>query len=59
VTNTLIISPNPLVSIFRKTRGIGYFVEALIPLALFCKEPLAITFTGITNNESDLSVPIT
>jgi|ERR1712216_234572 len=39
-----------------KTRSIGYFVEALIPLALFCKEPLAITFIGITNNDCDLSV---
>lgn len=40
----------------RKTRGIGYFVEALIPLALFCKEPLGITLRGMTNNDADLSV---
>jgi len=38
------------------TRAIGYFVEALIPLALFGKEALSITFTGITNHEADLSV---
>eukprot|EP01133_Synstelium_polycarpum_P018950 gene18950-22677_t len=40
------------------TRAIGYFVEALIPLAPFAKTPLDIQFTGITNNDLDLTFGI-
>lgn len=35
-----------------------YFVEALIPLALFCKNPLEIMFTGVTNDNRDCSVSL-
>ncbi|EFA81467.1 RNA 3'-terminal phosphate cyclase family protein [Heterostelium album PN500] len=38
------------------SRGIGYFVEALICLAPFSKLPLDITLTGITNNDLDLTI---
>ena len=38
------------------TRSIGYFLEGILPLALFSKNPLSITFTGITNEEHDPSV---
>eukprot|EP00658_Telonema_sp_P-2_P021999 TRINITY_DN1877_c0_g1_i1.p1 TRINITY_DN1877_c0_g1~~TRINITY_DN1877_c0_g1_i1.p1 ORF type:complete len:368 (-),score=94.76 TRINITY_DN1877_c0_g1_i1:148-1251(-) len=41
-----------------KARGIGWFVEGLLPIALFCKEPLHVSFTGITNHELDLSVDV-
>merc|ERR1711907_97167 len=41
-----------------KSRGVGYFIEGLIPLALFCKEELSVTLTGITNHELDLSVDV-
>lgn len=38
------------------SRAIGWFVEGLLPLAFFCKEPLTVRFTGITNDSFDLSV---
>jgi RNA 3'-terminal phosphate cyclase-like protein len=38
------------------TRSIGWFLEAIIPLALFSKRPLHVTLTGITNDNLDLSV---
>ena len=41
-----------------KARGVGYFLEGLLPLALFSKEPVTITLTGITNHELDLSVDV-
>lgn len=36
-------------------RGIGYFLESLISLALFGKSSLEITLTGVTNEEYDIS----
>lgn len=36
-------------------RGIGYYLEPLILLAPFCKNPLNVTFHGVTNNETDPS----
>lgn len=39
-------------------RGIGYFLEALIWVAPFCKNPLSITLSGVTNNEQDTSVDL-
>jgi RNA 3'-terminal phosphate cyclase-like protein len=33
-------------------RGIGYFLEALICLAPFCKHPLEATLKGVTNDGS-------
>ncbi|XP_045102547.1 RNA 3'-terminal phosphate cyclase-like protein [Portunus trituberculatus] len=38
------------------SRGIGYFLEPLFMLAPFCKSPISITLTGITNNELDPTV---
>lgn len=38
------------------SRAIGYFLEALIPLAPFSKKPFDITLTGITNDGVDTSV---
>ncbi len=38
------------------SKSIGWFIEGIIPLAVFCKEPLHITFSGITNDSNDLSV---
>ncbi len=38
------------------SKSIGWFIEGIIPLAVFCKEALHITFTGITNDSLDLSV---
>lgn len=34
-------------------RGLGYFLEPLLCLALFGKKPLSITLTGITNDALD------
>ncbi|EKX45286.1 hypothetical protein GUITHDRAFT_87185 [Guillardia theta CCMP2712] len=39
-----------------KTRGIGWFLEALLCIAPFAKNPVAITLTGITNEETSLCV---
>jgi len=36
-------------------RGIGYYLEMLLFLAPFCKKPLRVTLTGVTNCKSDLS----
>jgi len=36
-------------------RGIGYFLEPLIAIAPFCKNPLNVVLKGITNNEIDPS----
>jgi len=38
------------------SRSIGYFLDPLLKLALFSKRSLAITLTGITNDDMDLSV---
>lgn len=38
------------------SRSIGWFLEGILPMALFCKEPLVILFTGVTNDSVDMSV---
>ncbi|XP_058735987.1 probable RNA 3'-terminal phosphate cyclase-like protein [Vicia villosa] len=38
------------------SRSIGYFLEPLVVLCLFAKEPLTITLKGITNDSKDPSV---
>jgi len=40
------------------SRSISYFLEALILLAPFCKIPINLTLTGVTNDNQDLSVDI-
>ena len=40
------------------SRSIGYFLEAMIALAPFCKTPLGLTLAGITNDNLDPSVRI-
>jgi len=37
-------------------RGLGYYLEALICLAPFCKQPLEAKLTGVTNDQNDPSV---
>jgi len=38
------------------SRGIGYFIEGILPLLPFCKKKVLAEFTGITNEDLDLSV---
>ncbi|CAM9630510.1 unnamed protein product, partial [Sphacelaria rigidula] len=38
------------------TRSLGWFIEALMPLALFSKAPFNLVLSGITNDNVDLSV---
>jgi RNA 3'-terminal phosphate cyclase-like protein len=40
------------------TRGIGYYLEPVLALAPFAKEPIQLTLTGITNNDRDVSVDV-
>lgn len=40
------------------SRSIGYFLEFLLCLAPFGKEPLHITLTGVTNDNRDPSVDV-
>ena len=37
-------------------RGVGYFLEPLVALAPFGKNPMALTLTGVTNDNVDTSV---
>jgi len=39
-------------------RSIGYFLELLLALGPFCKNPLHITLSGVTNNQNDPSVDL-
>jgi len=36
-------------------RGIGYWLEPILALAPFCRDPLHLTLTGVTNNQTDPS----
>lgn len=38
------------------SRSIGWFLEGIIPIAIFCKNPVELLLTGITNDEVDLSM---
>lgn len=38
------------------SRCIGWFLEGVLPLAPFCKHPLNLQLSGITNDDLDLSV---
>lgn len=40
------------------TRSIGWFIEGIIPMAIFAKAPLSVNMTGITNDDTDFSVDI-
>jgi len=37
------------------TRGVGYWLEPILALAPFCKNPLHLILTGVTNNQVDPS----
>ncbi|KAL1426701.1 hypothetical protein MTO96_003300 [Rhipicephalus appendiculatus] len=37
-------------------RSVGYYLEALLCLAPFCKKPLDVTLTGVTHHPLDPSV---
>eukprot|EP00112_Aurelia_sp_Birch-Aquarium-sp1_P009209 Seg2037.5 transcript_id=Seg2037.5/GoldUCD/mRNA.D3Y31 product="RNA 3'-terminal phosphate cyclase-like protein" protein_id=Seg2037.5/GoldUCD/D3Y31 len=39
-------------------RSIGYYLEAIIWLAPFCKKPLRLKLTGVTNDNTDPSVDV-
>ncbi|KAK3700177.1 hypothetical protein QZH41_010621 [Actinostola sp. cb2023] len=39
-------------------RAIGYYLEAVVMLAPFCKKPLKVTMRGVTNDEFDPSVDV-
>ena len=39
-------------------RSIGWFVEGIIPLAVFAKDPVHLQLSGITNDALDLSVDV-
>ena len=36
-------------------RGVGYYLEMLMSLGAFCKNPLNVTLRGVTNNALDPS----
>lgn len=38
------------------SRGMGYFLEVVLSVALFAKKAVDVTLTGITNDEAELSV---
>eukprot|EP00808_Paulinella_micropora_P011867 g71684.t1 len=40
------------------SRAVGYFVEPLMFLAPFCKTPVTLSLTGVTNENQDTSVDI-
>jgi RNA 3'-terminal phosphate cyclase-like protein len=40
------------------SRSIGWFIEGILPLLPFCKNPVEITFLGITNDDLDLSIDL-
>eukprot|EP01035_Chromulina_nebulosa_P007833 gene7833-10585_t len=40
------------------SRSIGWFIEGIIPLAIFSKSNVSITFSGLTNDCQDISVDI-
>eukprot|EP01128_Nolandella_sp_AFSM9_P001552 TRINITY_DN1174_c0_g1_i1.p1 TRINITY_DN1174_c0_g1~~TRINITY_DN1174_c0_g1_i1.p1 ORF type:complete len:412 (-),score=80.35 TRINITY_DN1174_c0_g1_i1:221-1300(-) len=39
-------------------RGIGYYLEGLLPLAPFGKDPLYVTLSGITNHNDKLDISV-
>jgi len=41
-----------------KSRSIGWFVEAIIPLCVLAKENVRLSLTGITNDATDVSVDV-
>lgn len=38
------------------SRSVGYFLEPVIQLAPFAKQPVQLTLKGVTTDENDLSV---
>jgi RNA 3'-terminal phosphate cyclase-like protein len=51
-----IISGGTVVHDCPLSRSVGYFLEPIIILAPFSKNPLNLTLTGITTDDNDLSV---
>ena len=39
-------------------RSIGYYLEGIICLAPFCKKPISLKLTGVTNDDTDPSVSV-
>lgn len=40
------------------SRSVGWFIEGILPLAIFAKDSLQLELTGVTNDSLDLSVDI-
>jgi RNA 3'-terminal phosphate cyclase-like protein len=51
-----IISGGPVTHECPLSRSIGYYLEPILLLAPFAKQPLSLTLRGITTNDEDLSV---
>lgn len=39
-------------------KAIGWFIEGILPIALFGKFPLQLTLSGVTNDDTDISIDI-
>jgi len=52
----IIIGGNSIEHDCGSTRSIGWFIEGILPLLPFAKKSTEITFTGITNDDIDLSI---
>jgi len=54
----LLVGGSGLVHDCPPSRSISYYLEALVLLAPFCKNPISLTLNGVTNEKQDLSVDI-
>ena len=37
------------------SRSMGWYIEGILPLAIFCKEMVQMSLQGVTNDQTDLS----
>ena len=40
------------------SRSIGWYIEGILPLAIFCKESVHLSLQGVTNDQTDSSVDV-
>lgn len=40
------------------SRSIGWYIEGILPLAIFCKESVTLSLQGVTNDQTDMSVDV-
>lgn len=38
------------------SRGIGWYLEGILPLVIFAKSPVKLQLTGVTNNQLDITI---